>query len=185
MCQCETANSQLKQDYAVAEEKYKKLFEEKVIVGFQNVISPTHFGEICRALGRVEYRYFNDGDHCFEGYGCETCGGEATFLKNHVSDGVKKHFTDFEAKKELTNSDLYEDWLMQLTIMLVNHMETSEDKPATVDCTAVESEWDQEECKKCNCYFPKYEVTADGHCEDCQEEIDEYEESLENSDEED
>ena len=45
-------------------------------------MADTVIGEIFRAVGRLGYRNWNDGDYFFEGYGCETCGSSATFLKN-------------------------------------------------------------------------------------------------------
>ena len=44
-------------------------------------MADTVIGEIFRAVGRLGYRNWNDGDYFYEGYGCETCGSSATFLK--------------------------------------------------------------------------------------------------------
>ena len=40
--------------------------------------APTVAGEIYRAIARIIYRDFNDGDKFYEGYGRETCGSSAT-----------------------------------------------------------------------------------------------------------
>lgn len=37
-------------------------------------------GEVIRAVSRIGYRYYNDGDMFFEGYGCETAGSCMAFL---------------------------------------------------------------------------------------------------------
>lgn len=42
--------------------------------------APTVAGEIVRAVNRLVYRYFNDGDKFYEGYGRETCGSSAAYL---------------------------------------------------------------------------------------------------------
>jgi len=39
-------------------------------------------GEILRAVNKIEYRWFNDGDRWFEDYGIETAGPAAKFLMN-------------------------------------------------------------------------------------------------------
>lgn len=35
-----------------------------------------------RAINRIAYRYFNDGDYYWTGYGCETAGPAHSFLYN-------------------------------------------------------------------------------------------------------
>lgn len=166
----------------VSEEQYKELneqftalFNEKVIVGFDNIVSPTHFGEICRALGRVQYRLMNDGDHCFVGYGCETCGGEATFLKHHVNETVTAHFNQFEKSHSFGCDSSYTQWFYDLMGLVMHHMQTATDKPTEVDMSTIESEWDNHLCQQCGCYFPNDEINGEGHCDDCQEELDEEE----------
>ena len=39
-------------------------------------------GEILRAMNRIAYRYYNDGDKYFQGYGTETAGPAHSFLVN-------------------------------------------------------------------------------------------------------
>lgn len=43
-------------------------------------------GEIYRALARIIYRDFNDGDKFYEGYGRETCGSSAVYLVRTIDD---------------------------------------------------------------------------------------------------
>jgi len=124
------------------EEKYghleTKLFNELVP---SSGISRTEEGEILRALGRIVYRYFNDGDVCYEGYGRETTGRPLTYLYRrgdklkgietlirdiNTSDYVetlqkiRKIVVDYiTSRKEYTpnNSDMWEekDWKELLT----------------------------------------------------------------------
>lgn len=42
--------------------------------------APTVAGEIVRAVNRLAYCYWNDGDKFYEGYGRETCGSSAAYL---------------------------------------------------------------------------------------------------------
>ena len=41
-------------------------------------------GELLRAINRIEYRWFNDGDRFNEDYGIETCGQPAYFLAHYI-----------------------------------------------------------------------------------------------------
>jgi len=56
-------------------------------------------GEVLRAINRLVYRYYNDGDYWWEGYGCETAGPAAAFLKRI------KNRTDLCLNKEINASD--------------------------------------------------------------------------------
>lgn len=41
-------------------------------------------GEMVRAMNRIAYRYYNDGDYWYRGYGIETAGSAAAFLQSPV-----------------------------------------------------------------------------------------------------
>lgn len=43
-------------------------------------------GELARAMERISYRDFNDGDVFYDGYGLETCGEAAAFIMTHVPE---------------------------------------------------------------------------------------------------
>ena len=43
-------------------------------------------GEIIRALDRLLYRFYNDGDQVGEGYGIETCNGSYRYLSHKVEN---------------------------------------------------------------------------------------------------
>ena len=57
--------------------KLNELFEEMVP---QSGAAPTLAGEIVRAICRVSYRNWNDGDHLGVGYGRETCNPAGRYL---------------------------------------------------------------------------------------------------------
>lgn len=59
------------------EEKFDEIFDKIVP---KSGMANTVIGEIFRAVARIGYRKYNDGDRFYEGYGCETCGSSATFL---------------------------------------------------------------------------------------------------------
>ena len=67
--------------------------------------SDTVEGEIIRAIAELEYRWYNNGDKWFEGYGIETAGNVAGFLisqnrildvKGLVMEMVSKSDNDYE-----------------------------------------------------------------------------------------
>lgn len=102
--------------------------------------SETHGGECIRAVTRVAYRYFNDGDYYFEGYGCETCGDVTTFLKNYTNSEIK----DLIKKDGFTYGDSYEEFLNKLALAVIAYAETQFETPLITDCQAVKSEWEDE-----------------------------------------
>ena len=65
------------------EERLEQLFEELVPASGK---ADSLAGEIVRAVMRIGYRYFNDGDQIGIGYGKETCNSAARFLLTYVQD---------------------------------------------------------------------------------------------------
>tara|TARA_Y100000361_G_C11149290_1_gene340068 strand:- start:496 stop:1473 length:978 start_codon:yes stop_codon:yes gene_type:complete len=61
------------------EKRNEKLFSE-LVPGSGN--ADTIEGEILRAINRIVYRYYNDGDFFYRGYGTETAGPAHSFLIN-------------------------------------------------------------------------------------------------------
>ena len=61
-------------------------------------------GEIIRAIMRIMYRDYNDGDVFFKGYGLETCAASAQYLINTVGDGLL--YDDFY---DIIENDLEDD----------------------------------------------------------------------------
>lgn len=62
--------------------------EDTLEVLFKGLVPPTGSaetvaGEYVRAIMRIIYRDYNDGDKFFEGYGLETCGSSAEYLYDH------------------------------------------------------------------------------------------------------
>ncbi len=57
-------------------------------------------GEMLRAINRLVYRYYNDGDIVIQGYGIETCMSSYLFLEDNLSElGLikldwKRHWED-------------------------------------------------------------------------------------------
>lgn len=109
-------------------------------------------GEIIRAVTRIGYRWYNDGDKFFEGYGCETVGPALAFLTDcsEIDPQIRGSFADAEKKASsgYTDDD-YEAFLQQLFELAVKHVETIPNKPTEVDIFDFDSnyqeEWDDDE----------------------------------------
>lgn len=61
-------------------------------------------GEIVRALERIMYRSYNDGDVFYSGYGVETCGGSVGYLCDVLPEGYYDRFEQI-ANRELKDDD--------------------------------------------------------------------------------
>ena len=67
------------------EQKFNALFSELVpVTGNADTVA----GEIIRAVSRISYRYYNDGDRIGIGYGKETCNPAARYLIKNGGDEV-------------------------------------------------------------------------------------------------
>lgn len=71
-------------------------------------------GEIVRAVTRIQYRHWNDGDRIGIGYGKETCNPAARFLLNKANDPMK---AVVKAMWGCYNDTVYEE----LTALLIGH----------------------------------------------------------------
>lgn len=65
-------------------------------------------GEIIRALDRLVYRFYNDGDMAGEGYGIETCNSSYRYLYNHVPNCPDLTLNSSEQAYELSLADIVE-----------------------------------------------------------------------------
>lgn len=85
-------------EFAANKEKYKDLIaraqaedeaEKQLEVLFEELVpskgkAATVAGELVRAMMRILYRDYNDGDMFYEGYGIETCGGSVAYLISEI-----------------------------------------------------------------------------------------------------
>ena len=109
-------------------------------------------GEIIRAVTRIGYRWYNDGDKFFEGYGCETAGPAMAFLTScsEIDSQISASFvaTERETSIGICMDVDYEAFLQKLFELAVKHVETISDKPTEVDMFDFDSdyqeEWDDE-----------------------------------------
>ena len=82
-------------------------------------------GELVRAICRIGYRYFNDGDHIGVGYGKETCNPSARFLRKHASIlGDTGITSDIDALWGARDEAFYQNKLSQLEEKVVSLIDT-------------------------------------------------------------
>lgn len=78
----EKINSQLDPDMSITDQ-LQVYFDELVPAQGK---ADTVAGELVRAMMRILYRDYNDGDLFYSGYGKETCGGSVVYLMDKVED---------------------------------------------------------------------------------------------------
>lgn len=103
-------------------------------------------GEIIRAVTRIGYRWYNDGDKFFEGYGCETAGPALAFLTqcSEIDPQIRDSFAATERDAAGISNDNYEVFLQQLFELAVRHVETIPNKPTEVDMFDFDSDYQEE-----------------------------------------
>jgi len=129
-----------------ADEKLEDLFKPFVK---QSGTSDTQGGEIVRAYNRIAYRNYNDGDLYYEGYGLETCGGDASFLIEETDDTIArllKDYADKHIEDYQINDDAYTKFIEEtLAGAIVDYLEANLElfaEPATADCRSYDEEID-------------------------------------------
>jgi len=103
-------------NYDLAEKRFNEMFKE--LVPFSGK-SSTVAGEILRAVARINYRFYNDGDKIGIGCGSETCNAPARYLNYYFFDF--RHL--IEEMWENYSDDDYEKLLKDLVITAVNYLE--------------------------------------------------------------
>ncbi|MFY4731192.1 hypothetical protein [Nitrospira sp. BLG_2] len=104
-------------------------------------------GETLRAVNRIIYRYYNDGDYWYEGYGIETAGAAEAFLRQYSPVNVLSELRKSDGVREKE----YETALEALLVKVLNYIETcSEFLPNTRDMhdcePKYEPEYEEEDC---------------------------------------
>ena len=101
-------------------------------------------GEILRAINKIVYRYYNDGDKYFEGYGCETAGPCHAFLVDDTPIGNSLKIIFDESS---LNSKSYEQALDLALEKVLDFIESKDGKyeVSDVDMLNSESHFEEEE----------------------------------------
>lgn len=114
-------------------------------------------GELVRAVNRLGYRYMNDGDYYFEGYGLETCGSDAAYIAETSDDVIYNQIVNFAEDmcgRQLDDSQInqeYQVFLNELYYNVINYFDENVDAlfaiSNTVDSRTYKSdlvrEWDE------------------------------------------
>ena len=80
----------------------------------------TMAGELVRAMMRINYRWFNDGDYFYTGYGLETCGSSAAFIADNIDDEAYGLIMD--AADNMGDDGRYEDSIAQLEEVVLDYV---------------------------------------------------------------
>ena len=105
-------------------------------------------GEIVRAVNRIGYRWYNDGDKVYEGYGTETAGPSMAFLTKHteIDPQIRDAFIKLERAVTGTSTDKqYEKFLEGLFKYAVRHVEMIPTTKSAVDMYDYDSDYEEEE----------------------------------------
>jgi len=74
------------------------------------------YGEVCRAINKIVYRCFNDGDVFHTGYGIETAGPAACFLGDMAPPSIQRLI----GRMEGASGEAYENMCDELVSAFVN-----------------------------------------------------------------
>ncbi len=78
-------------------------------------------GEIIRAVNRIAYRSYNDGDHVGVGYGKKTCNPAARYLMANAGEVVEVTTRNLWGVRD---DDRYDELLEALEDAVLHHLET-------------------------------------------------------------
>ena len=122
------------------EELYNQIKNKDDIESWFDTLVPqsgkadTVAGELIRAMMRILYRDYNDGDRFFSGYGVETCGGSAQFLIENTDDRISNKLIDI-AEDDLDSQD-YSDAINEVAFDLIDYLKNHKEllsEPNTQD----------------------------------------------------
>jgi len=100
-------------------------------------VSETVEGEMLRAIGRIIYRYHNDGDYYFRGYGIETAGESSEFLMYNtpISEKLLGYLRaarilsyEHDDEREYTDSDKYQHNLFLAAKEIIKYVKSKDGK---------------------------------------------------------
>lgn len=103
-----------------------KDIESKIDDVFDELVPPsgaadTAAGELVRAIVRILFRWYNDGDYLFTGYGLETCGSSAEYLFDNGFNHQVAKILD-EAPYLYDNDEKYKEALLNLAKDVLTHI---------------------------------------------------------------
>ena len=129
-------------------EKRNQVLFDKLVPG--SGASETVEGELMRAINRLVYRWYNDGDKFWQGYGAETAGPAHSFLvnSNQIDFPLQSTLTSTFSKAVGASDEAYERLIKFALEKVIDHVEaTPEDEytPLKQEMFDFESEYEDEE----------------------------------------
>ena len=131
-------------------EKRNEALFDKLVPGSGN--SDTIEGEMLRAINRIVYRFYNDGDFFYRGYGAETAGPAHSFLinSNAIPFDIQSTLTSIFNKIMKGSGDeeqLYERGIKMALEQILDYIEgkNGEYTKSDEDMFNYESEFEDEE----------------------------------------
>ena len=128
-------------------EKRNNALFSKLVPGSGN--AETVEGELLRAINRIVYRWYNDGDKFFEGYGTETAGPAHSYLVNSgspISSQLDRIFGEIAGS---FNDKAYEAGIQRALGIILDYVEKQEAEdsltPNKEDMFDYNSEFEDEE----------------------------------------
>lgn len=79
-------------------------------------------GEFIRAIERIRYRNYNDGDRFNQGYGLETCGPDAAFLAENTDDNISRMINDIAEHDASWPDQYYDEAIDNVAIAVVKYI---------------------------------------------------------------
>jgi len=119
-------------------------------------------GELVRAVNKIDYRWWNDGDRFFEDYGIETCGQPAYFLAKFEHEDETPFWDMFiVCGEDNKDEDEYGEWVNKLREFVADYINTHQELLAmdTDDMYDVDSD-DVENWLDENNLIPTYDIDA-------------------------
>tara|TARA_R110000822_G_scaffold135385_1_gene272955 strand:- start:277 stop:762 length:486 start_codon:yes stop_codon:yes gene_type:complete len=101
-------------------EDRNQVLYDKLVAGSGK--SDTMEGEMLRAINRIVYRYYNDGDEYHTGYGTETAGPAHSFLVN-ANTGVRSAMV-----RLFSDGTNYEETIEDALEHILSHIEAKQGK---------------------------------------------------------
>ena len=115
-----TKSTLLKEFIGKELEDRNQVLYDKLVAGSGK--SDTMEGEMLRAINRIVYRYYNDGDEYMTGYGTETAGPAHSFLVN-ANTGVRSAMNMI-----FKNGTNYEETIEDALEHILSHIEAKQGK---------------------------------------------------------
>ena len=133
-------------------------------------------GEILRAINRIVYRFYNDGDFFYKGYGAETAGPAHAFLtqSGEIDSTLRSTLTQIFNKAIDAPEDGYERLLKFALEKILDYIESKEGNytKSNEDMFNYESEFEDD----------PYDEEEDDYYDEYEEEEDYYEEGVNEDD---